>query len=195
MKGNTLNIFLELFLTFAKIGAFTFGGGYAMVSLIEDTCVIKKKWITHEEMMNVLVVAESTPGPIAINSSTFVGYKVAGLKGALVSTFGMILPSFVIIYLISTFLENFMEIVWVANAFKGIKIGVGVLILNVGIKMVLKMKKTLFSYIVLFLAFASMLAINIFSLNISSILLLLISAVAGIVYVSLAKITGKEAHL
>ena len=195
MKGNTLNIFLELFLTFAKIGAFTFGGGYAMVSLIEDTCVIKKKWITHEEMMNVLVVAESTPGPIAINSSTFVGYKVAGLKGALVSTFGMILPSFVIIYLISTFLENFMEIVWVANAFKGIKIGVGVLILNVGIKMVLKMKKTLFSYIVLFLAFASMLAINIFSLNISSILLLLISAVAGIVYVSLAKITGKEAQL
>ena len=195
MKGNTLNIFLELFLTFAKIGAFTFGGGYAMVSLIEDTCVIKKKWITHEEMMNVLVVAESTPGPIAINSSTFVGYKVAGLKGALVSTFGMILPSFLIIYLISTFLENFMEIAWVANAFKGIKIGVGVLILNVGIKMVLKMKKTLFSYIVLFLAFASMLAINIFSLNISSILLLLISAVAGIVYVFLAKITGKEAHL
>ena len=195
MKGNALNIFIELFLTFAKIGTFTFGGGYAMVSLIEDTCVIKKKWITHEEMMNVLVVAESTPGPIAINSSTFVGYKVAGLKGALVSTFGMILPSFLIIYLISTFLENFMEIAWVANAFKGIKIGVGVLILNVGIKMVLKMKKTLFSYIVLFLAFASMLAINIFSLNISSILLLLISAVAGIVYVSLAKITGKEAHL
>lgn len=195
MKGNALNIFIELFLTFAKIGAFTFGGGYAMVSLIEDTCVIKKKWITHEEMMNVLVVAESTPGPIAINSSTFVGYKVAGLKGALVSTFGMILPSFLIIYLISTFLENFMEIAWVANAFKGIKIGVGVLILNVGIKMVLKMKKTLFSYIVLFLAFASMLAINIFSLNISSILLLLISAVAGIVYVSLTKITGKEAHL
>ena len=195
MKGNALNIFIELFLTFAKIGAFTFGGGYAMVSLIEDTCVIKKKWITHEEMMNVLVVAESTPGPIAINSSTFVGYKVAGLKGALVSTFGMILPSFLIIYLISTFLENFMEIAWVANAFKGIKIGVGVLILNVGIKMVLKMKKTLFSYIVLFLAFASMLTINIFSLNISSILLLLISAVAGIVYVSLAKITGKEAHL
>ena len=172
MKGNALNIFIELFLTFAKIGAFTFGGGYAMVSLIEDTCVIKKKWITHEEMMNVLVVAESTPGPIAINSSTFVGYKVAGLKGALVSTFGMILPSFLIIYLISTFLENFMEIAWVASAFKGIKIGVGVLILNVGIKMVLKMKKTLFSYIVLFLAFASMLAINIFSLNISSILLL-----------------------
>ena len=195
MKGNALNIFIELFLTFAKIGTFTFGGGYAMVSLIEDTCVIKKKWITHEEMMNVLVVAESTPGPIAINSSTFVGYKVAGLKGALVSTFGMILPSFLIIYLISTFLENFMEIAWVANAFKGIKIGVGVLILNVGIKMVLKMKKTLFSYIVLFLAFASMLTINIFSLNISSILLLLISAVAGIVYVSLAKITGKEAQL
>ncbi len=195
MKGNTLNIFLELFLTFAKIGAFTFGGGYAMVSLIEDTCVIKKKWITHEEMMNVLVVAESTPGPIAINSSTFVGYKVAGLKGALVSTFGMILPSFLIIYLISTFLENFMEIVWVANAFKGIKIGVGVLILNVGIKMVLKMKKTVFSYIVLFLAFAAMLAINVFSLNISSILLLLISAVVGIVYVSLAQITHKEAQL
>ena len=92
---------LELLLTFMKIGLFTFGGGYAMISLIEDTCVEKKQWITHEEMMNVTVVAESTPGPIAINCATYVGYVRHGFWGSVTATVGVVLPSFVIIYLIS----------------------------------------------------------------------------------------------
>ena len=113
-------ILIELFLTFAKIGMFTFGGGYAMISLIENTCVENKKWITHDEMMTVTVIAESTPGPIAINCATYVGYKKGKLSGAIAATLGMVLPSFIIIFLISKCLNHFLEITWVANAFKGI---------------------------------------------------------------------------
>ena len=90
-------ILMELFLTFAKIGLFTFGGGYAMISIIEDNCVDKKKWITHDEMMELTVIAESTPGPIAINMATGVGFRQAGMLGAIMATFGVVLPSFVII--------------------------------------------------------------------------------------------------
>ena len=136
-----MNIVLDLFLTFAKIGLFTFGGGYAMISLIENSCVEKKQWITHDEMMNVTVIAESTPGPIAINCATFVGYKQKGLTGAISATIGMVLPSFSIIFLISMFLDNFLEITWIAHAFMGIKIAVGILILDAAIKMIKKMQK------------------------------------------------------
>ena len=104
-----MNLFLDLFLTFAKIGLFTFGGGYAMIALIENTCVEKKQWITHDEMMNITVVAESTPGPIAINCATYVGYKQKGIVGALIATIGMILPSFCIIFAISTFWIIFLR--------------------------------------------------------------------------------------
>ena len=133
--GIVLPILIDLFCTFAKIGMFTFGGGYAMISLIENICVENKKWITHDEMMMVLVIAESTPGPIAINCATFVGYKKGKLLGAIAATLGMVLPSFVIIYLISKFLNYFLEITWVANAFKGIKIAVGLLIVDAAVKM------------------------------------------------------------
>ena len=89
---------IELFLTFAKIGLFTFGGGYAMISMIENACVENKKWISHDDMMNITVIAESTPGPIAINCATFVGYKQRGLIGAIVATMGIVFPSFAIIF-------------------------------------------------------------------------------------------------
>ena len=115
-----MNLVLELFLTFLKIGLFTFGGGYAMISIIENNCVEQKKWITHDEMMNITVIAESTPGPIAINCATFVGYKIAGLFGAIAATLGVVIPSFVIIFLISTFLDIFLEIPVIANACMGI---------------------------------------------------------------------------
>ena len=169
-------ILLELFLTFAKIGLFTFGGGYAMISLLESTCVDNKKWITHDEMMNMTVIAESTPGPIAINCATYVGYKKSGIIGAIISTFGMILPSFTLIYLISVFFDNFMEITVIANAFKGIKIAVGFLILDAAITMIKKMQKKFLSKFIMLCSFAAMLAINIFSLKISSIILMLASA-------------------
>ena len=132
---------MELFFTFVKIGLFTFGGGYAMISMIENNCVEKKAWITHDEMMDVTVIAESTPGPIAINCATFTGYKKAGFLGALVATLGMVVPSFIVIFLISMFLDNFLEITIVANAFKGIKVGVGLLILDAAITMINKMQK------------------------------------------------------
>ena len=130
---------IELFWVFLKIGLFTFGGGYAMIAVIENNCVEKKKWINHDEMMDITVIAESTPGPIAINTATHVGYKRAGVMGALAATIGMVLPSFVIIFLISMFLEQFMEFTLIANAFQGIKIGVGLLIFDAGIKMMKKM--------------------------------------------------------
>ena len=175
-----MNILLDLFLTFAKIGLFTFGGGYAMISLIENSCVEKKGWITHDEMMNVTVIAESTPGPIAINCATFVGYKQKGLIGAIAATIGMVLPSFCIIFLISMFLDNFLEIAWIAHAFMGVKIAVGILILDAAIKMIRKMQKKPIPLTIMACAFLAMLLIDIFALHVSSITLMLIAAVISL---------------
>ena len=190
--GVVLPILIELFLTFAKIGMFTFGGGYAMISLIENTCVENKKWITHDEMMTVTVIAESTPGPIAINCATYVGYKKGKLSGAITATLGMVLPSFIIIFLISKFLNHFLEITWVANAFKGIKIAVGILIVDAAIKMFKKMKKASMQIAMLGFAVVSMVLINVFALNISSMVLMLVAALTGIIVFVVKNSTGKE---
>ena len=176
-----MKILLELFYIFARIGLFTFGGGYAMISIIEDICVERKKWISHEEMMNMTVIAESTPGPIAINCATYVGYKQAGLLGATVATFGMVLPSFVVIFIVSKFLDNFLEIKVIANAFLGIKIAVGILIFDAAITMIKKMKKKLFSSIIMISAFLVMMMVNIFSWSFSSINLMLIAGVLSLI--------------
>ena len=186
-----MNILLDLFLTFAKIGLFTFGGGYAMISLIENSCVEKKGWITHDEMMNVTVIAESTPGPIAINCATFVGYKQKGLIGAIAATIGMVLPSFCIIFLISMFLDNFLEIAWIAHAFMGIKTAVGILILDAAIKMIGKMQKKPIPLTIMACAFLAMLLIDIFALHVSSITLMLIAAVFSLVLFLTKRNTGK----
>ena len=187
-----MNILLDLFLTFAKIGLFTFGGGYAMISLIENSCVEKKGWITHDEMMNVTVIAESTPGPIAINCATFVGYKQKGLIGAIAATIGMVLPSFSIIFLISMFLDNFLEIAWIAHAFMGVKIAVGILILDAAIKMIRKMQKKPIPLTIMACAFLAMLLIDIFALHVSSITLMLIAAVISLAIFLTRRNTGKE---
>ena len=170
-----MSILLDLFLTFAKIGVFTFGGGYAMIAVMEDICVEKKRWITHDEMMNVTVIAESTPGPIAINCATYVGYKMAGLTGAVIATLGIVLPSFAIIYAIARFMDNFLEIRWIAAALQGVKAGVAVLILDAGWMMLKKMKKAMQPRITAACAFAAMLAVNVFALRISSIVLMLLT--------------------
>ena len=175
-----MNILLDLFLTFAKIGLFTFGGGYAMFAMIENNCVERKKWITHDEMMNVTVIAESTPGPIAINCATFTGYKRAGFVGALVATLGMIVPSFAVIYFISMFLDNFLELTIIANAFKGIKMAVGILILDAAITMIKKMHKKKLPGVIMICSAIAMLCINIFAWNFSSISLMLIAAVVSL---------------
>ena len=175
-----MKLLLELFLTFFKIGAFTFGGGYAMISLIENICVTRKEWITHEEMMDLTVIAESTPGPISINCATYVGLRKKGVWGAVASTLGVVLPSFVIILAISFFLDRFLEIKWVASAFKGIKIAVGILIIDAAVKMIVKTKKDPLTVAVLAVSFAAMMIINIFALRISTIVLMAIAAIAGL---------------
>lgn len=175
-----INTLFELFLEFAKIGLFTFGGGYAMISVIEHNCVERKKWITHEEMMHVTILAESTPGPIAINCATFVGNRRAGIPGAVAATIGMVLPSFVIIYCISMFLQNFLEYAWVANAFRGIQIAVGLLILKAALNMMKKLKKTPIAWLLLGGAALLMLLSSLFAWNISSITILLLGAMTGL---------------
>ena len=175
-----MSILLDLFLTFAKIGLFTFGGGYAMIAMIENNCVDRKQWITHDEMMRVTVIAESTPGPIAINCATFTGYKKAGFTGALAATLGMIIPSFVVVYLISMFLDNFLEVTIIANAFKGIKIAVGILILDAAITMINKMHKKKLPRMIMICSAIVMLCINVFAWNFSAISLMLIAAVVSL---------------
>lgn len=175
-----MRLLLDLFLTFAKVGVFTFGGGYAMISMIENVCVEKKQWITHDDMMNVTVIAESTPGPIAINCATFVGYQQMSFLGAFVATLGMVLPSFVIIYLISLLLNNFLNITLIASAFKGIKIAVGILILDAATTMIKKMHKKPIPRILMVCSFGVMLLINIFSWNFSSVSLMLAAAVVNL---------------
>ena len=175
-----MNILLDLFLTFAKIGLFTFGGGYAMISMIENDCVERKQWITHDEMMNMTVIAESTPGPIAVNCATFTGYKKAGFIGALAATLGMVIPSFAVIYLISMFLDNFLELTVIANAFKGIKIAVGLLIMDAAVTMIKKMHKKMLPRVIMICSCIVMFCINLFAWNFSSISLMLIAAAVSL---------------
>jgi len=186
-----LKLLFDLFLTFAKVGLFTFGGGYAMIALIEDTCVEKKRWITHDEMMNVTVIAESTPGPIAINCATFVGYRQKGMTGAIAATIGMVLPSFCIIFLISLFFDHFLEISWIAHAFQGIKTAVGLLILDAGIRMISKMQKKAVPITIMACAFAAMLLIDVLALPVSSFVLMLIAAAAGLFLFSVKRKESK----
>ena len=126
---------LILFLTFLKIGAFTFGGGYAMIPIIEKEVCEKRKWITEEEVLDIFAIAESTPGPIAINSATFIGYKISGVFGSFCATFGVVLPSFVIISIISLILRQFSDSLIVQYAFNGIRVGVLVLLIKALVKM------------------------------------------------------------
>ncbi|MBR3836916.1 MAG: chromate transporter [Clostridia bacterium] len=173
--------YLPLFLSFLKIGAFTFGGGYAMISIIENEVVSEKKWLTHDEMMDITVVAESSPGPLAINTATFVGYKTAGVPGSAIATAGVILPSLVIIYIIAMFLENFLAIKWVESAFGGIQAAVAFLIFGAGWKMFSKMKKKALSLTVFGVSLLVMFLVKLGVFSFSSIYLILISAFIGLV--------------
>jgi len=177
-----MSVLTELFFTFAKIGLFTFGGGYAMISLIEHECVEQKQWMTADEMMNMTVIAESTPGPIAINCATFAGYKRAGFFGAIVATIGMVVPSFAIIFLISMFLDDFLEVAIVANAFRGIKVGVGILIFRAGWNMTRKMQKKNLPRLILAGSCIVMFCINLFAWKFSTISLMLLAAAISLCF-------------
>lgn len=187
-----MNLLADLFFTFANIGLFTFGGGYAMLSMIEHHCVEQKQWITHDEMMNITVIAESTPGPIAINCATFTGYRQAGFFGALAATLGIVFPSFAVIYVISRFLDHFLEITLIAHAFQGIKIGAGLLILDAAVVMIKKMPKKLLPRIIMIFSATAMLMISAFSWNFSSISLMLTAAAVSLCIFLLKEMSQKK---
>jgi chromate transporter len=174
-----------------KIGAFTFGGGYAMIALMENECVEKKKWLTHDELMNMTVIAESTPGPIALNCATYIGYQQAGFVGSILATISIVLPPFTIIYIISQFFNNLIEITIIANAFKGIKIAVGVLIISVSSKMFMKIQKRIFSLLIMGCSFITLLLINLFRFNFSTIYLILIFGLVGYMAFVIRQIRNK----
>lgn len=163
-----------------KIGLFTFGGGYAMIAIIERELVEKKKWIEHEEFMDVVGIAESTPGPIAINSATYIGYKVAGVLGSLFATLGVVLPSFIIIFTISLFFDKFLGLTWVGYAFHGIQACVAFLILNAGIKMFKHLKRTVFNMVLTGLTIVALLFVTLFAKNFSSVFFVLIGGGVGV---------------
>jgi len=140
---------LQLFWTFFKIGAFTFGGGYAMIPLISKEVVENKKWVTDDDILEIVAIAESTPGPIAINAATFIGYRIAGVVGAFLATLGVVLPSFVIILIISYVLREFSHIKAVQYAFNGIRAGVLALLIKALWTMYKKCPKGVVSYIVI----------------------------------------------
>ncbi len=167
---------LKLFYTMFKVGLFTFGGGYAMISVLEHEFVEKNDWIKRDDFYDMLAVAESTPGPIAINSSTFIGYRLAGVLGAIFSTIAMCLPSLIIIYLISLFFDAFLSITLVAYAFKGIQACVCYLILSAGIKMIKKLKKNALTITLTALTFCVYIAFTLFAVKFSSIFYILIGA-------------------
>ena len=172
---------LALFATMFKIGLFTFGGGYAMISLLEREFVERKGWLSHDEFMDLITISESTPGPIAINSATYIGYKTVGVLGSVAATSGVCIPSFVIIYLISLFFDAFLSLTVVASAFKGIQACVVFLILNAGVKMFKKLEKKPLSVIVFLVSFACLIAFSLFSVKFSTVFYILIGALIGIV--------------
>ena len=170
----------QLFTVFFKVGLFTFGGGYAMISIIEDACVDRRGWITRDEMDELVVVAESTPGPIAINCATFVGARQGGLPGAIIATLGMVLPSFLVIFAISRFLDRFLEIRAVASAFQGIKLAVSVLILDAGLRLLRRLPRKPLPLAILLVSLTVMLLVNFGALRLSSVVLMLAAAAVSL---------------
>lgn len=172
MKLKTIT---SLFLTFAKIGVCTFGGGYAMIRLIEREVTQTRQWVTPQELLDIIAIAESTPGPIAINSATFIGYKMAGLAGAAAATIGVVLPSFVIICVISLFFNLYTRINWLRWAFEGIRGGVFVLILSAAVSFGRKCGRDTLSVVIFACSF---LAAAFF--GVSAIIIIAAAAIAGI---------------
>jgi chromate transporter len=171
-----MNIKLDLFLTFFKLGATTFGGGHAMVSMLKESVIDKKKWISNDELLEICAIAESTPGAIAVNSATFIGYKVAKFWGAIMATLGLVAPSIIIITIISFFVDEFLALEYVTYAFMGIRCAVGVLILFAAIKLFKGNKKYWYTYVLLGLSVIIMLCFP----NLSTIYIIIGGGILGL---------------
>ena len=184
MKHNTpaqeVKSLETLFFTFFKIGLFTFGGGYAMIALLEEEFIQRRKWLDKDEFLDMTAIAESTPGPVAINSATYLGYKLAKVPGAATATVAVCLPSFLIIYAISLFFEQFTQLTVIANAFKGIQVCVIYLIFSAGVRMLKALDKSPFATGVLAAVMLVMVGLSLAGVNVSSILLILLSGAAGV---------------
>ncbi len=188
MSENKSKSLIELFLTFLKIGAFTFGGGYAMVALLENEFVEKKKWIDKAEFLDIVAIAESTPGPVAINSATYIGYRNAGVLGSVVATLAVSLPSFVIIYVISLFFDAFIALEWVGYAFSGIQVCVVYLILRAGLSMIKDMKRDKTSIFIFIAVLVLSLLFSILSFSFSSVFFILLSGLLYLVVSSVKRV-------
>lgn len=182
-----LNILCKLFSTFFKLGLICFGGGYAMIALIEKEVCEKKEWLSKEEVLDIVALSETTPGPIAVNMATFVGTKKGGFWGAAAATLGVALPSFIIIFALSFFIEAFKELTYVAYAFKGIRAAVLVLILSAVIKFFKELKKTPLAAVIMLGALAVTLLTNF-----SAIYVLLIAAAIGIAVAYILRFAEKR---
>ena len=192
MKHNTpaqeVKSLETLFFTFFKIGLFTFGGGYAMIALLEEEFIQRRKWLDKDEFLDMTAIAESTPGPVAINSATYLGYKLAKVPGAATATVAVCLPSFLIIYAISLFFEQFTQLTVIANAFKGIQVCVIYLIFSAGVRMLKALDKSPFATGVLAAVMLVMVGLSLAGVSVSSILLILLSGAAGVA----AWLTGRR---
>lgn len=182
----------DLFLTFLKIGTFTFGGGYAMIPIVKDICVDERHWLDETEFLNMLTVSESTPGPVAINMATYIGYKRMGLKGAIVSTIGVVFSSYVIIFLISLFFEDVLKNQIIANAFKGIRIAVSLVILNAVFNLIKKeykdSKHKIFTLFLFITTFALMFITNILGYRINTVYVIIASFIFAYIMSEVSKV-------
>lgn len=173
---------LQMMLIMMKIGAFTFGGGHAMIALLEDEFVSRRKWIESKEFTDLVAIAESTPGPIAINCATYLGYKRAGVIGSIFSTVGICVPSFVIIYVITLFIQQFLAIEVVSKAFLGMRVAVSILIISAGIRMFKKEKKSPFMYVLFFASLIFSLVVTLTSIDFPSVFMILIGGAVGVAF-------------
>lgn len=187
--------YLNLFLIMLKIGLFTFGGGYAMIALLENEFVSRKNWIDKDEFLDMVAIAESTPGPIAINAATYIGYKTGGFFGSLTATVAVCIPSFVIIYLISLFFDAFLSLKLVAAAFRGIQVCVIYLILSAGLKLLRQMKRNALNICILAAVIATMVTFSVLSVSFSTVFYILICGAIGLFCYLFGRLrSGKEAE-
>ena len=193
-KDGRLLRLLTLFLTFLKVGALTFGGGYAMIPIIENEVTKKRKWITDTEILDIIVISETTPGPIAVNAATYVGYKVSGILGSIFATLGLALPSFIIIFVISYFYKDFMQWTVIQAAFKGLKVGVVILLINAVIKLKKGVKADLIGLVLFTIALSLTILSTIFTFEFKylSLCLIVFGILVGLLLAALGKIKEEE---
>ena len=179
-KYSKARLMLILFLQMFKIGAFAFGGGYTIIALLDEEFVKNRKWIDHDEFMSVVAIAESTPGPIAINVATYIGYKLTTWFGSVVTTIAVVLPAFLMMYVVSIFYDTFMANVYIAAAFKGVQVCVVYVIAAAGFRMLKQMKKNPLNWCILAATIVLMISLNLMGMRISSIVYILISGMIGL---------------